>query len=93
VDRNGEMAVELLDKLEEINKILNPNSENSDPTSDTHGVTLRELIGLVNAVDTDFRERRALHMTDEKIVPYGGSTGCVIGARKIHELAEPLAKN
>jgi hypothetical protein len=28
----------------------------------------------------------------EEIGPYGGSTGCIIGARKIHELAELLAK-
>jgi hypothetical protein len=32
------------------------------------------------------RERDDLEGTEE-IVPYGGSTGCVIGARKIHELA------
>jgi hypothetical protein len=29
----------------------------------------------------------------EEIVPCGGSTGCVIGARKIRESAELLAKD
>jgi hypothetical protein len=28
----------------------------------------------------------------EEIVPYGGSTDCIIDARKIHELAELLVK-
>ena len=38
------------------------------------------------------REERYV-VSSEEIVPYGGSTGCVIGVRKIHEPAELLAKD
>ena len=49
------------------------------------------ISSITDSKFTPPRERDDLEGTEE-IVPYGGSTGCVIGARKIHELAELLAK-
>ena len=49
------------------------------------------ISSITDSKFTPPRERDDLEGTEE-IVPYGGSTGCVIGARKIRELAELLAK-
>ena len=49
------------------------------------------ISSITDSKFTPPRERDDLEGTEE-IVPYGGSTGRIIGARKIRELAELLAK-